>query len=333
LTNINKLISIIIPTYNSENSIEELLKSVSASDLTEENEIIVVDDGSIDMTVELAKRYPVRVIRNDKNQGSAKARNQGVAQAKGEKIIFFDSDVVIKHDTLSKLIESFQAVAEKGALIGIYSKEPLNKGFIPEYKALLDYSHWQKAQREISFFEPRCAIIRKETFNEIGGFDESIKGANVEDYEFGYRLLKKYKIYVDKTIQVEHRFPEKIGAIIRNFFQRGYSWVQLFLERKKFDNIATTQSAALSCISAFLSLIFLMSFFLSKVFILAGVLLFAAYIYLYKSFFILVCREKGFHFTLKAVALQYVLSIVLSSAGIYALARRSFKPKQYAFKS
>jgi len=327
------LISIIIPAYNCENSIEELLKSIFVSDLTEEKEIIVVNDGSTDATAERIRGYPIKLISNEKNMGSAKARNQGAAQAKGDKIIFFDADVVLMPDTLSKLTNSFKAMPEEGALIGVYSKEPLNKGFLPAYKALLDYSHWLEAKKKISFFEPRCAIIRKETFNASGGFDESIKGANVEDYEFGYRLLKKYNIYVDKTIQVGHRFPDRIGAIIRNFFQRGSSWVELFLQRNKFDNIATTQRAAISCLSAFLSSVFLISFFLSKTFLLLGVLFFAAYLYFYKNFFILVRREKNFSFTLRAIALQYILSIILVLAAIYALFRRLFNLNQHAFKS
>lgn len=316
------MVSIVIPTYNARNNIKELLDSIFSSNLEEEKEVIVVDDASTDGTGELVRRYPVKLITNGKNQGSAKARNIGVSYARGEKIIFFDADVVIEPDTLSKLINYFEIVSKKGTLIGIYSKEPLNKGFISEYKALLDYNHWREVKGcEVSSFEPRCAIIRRDIFYELGGFDEKIKGADVEDYELGYRLLKKYKIYFDKTIQVRHRFPSTFRAIAKNFFQRGSSWTGLFLVRRKFDNVATTPKAALACILASLSTISLSILYFHKIFSLVFLLFFLLYLYFSKGFFTFVYQEKGLLFFLKAIGLHFILNIILilgSIKGIFS---------------
>lgn len=323
------MISVIIPTFNSKETISNLLDSILSSNVEEEYEIIVVDDASTDGTVDLVKHYPVKLIVNDKNHGSAKARNLGVSNAKGEKIIFFDSDIVVNPDALSKLIKSFKSVSEQGALIGIYSMHPLNRGFAPEYKALLDYNHWLQADsNRVTSFEPRCSIMRKETFVELGGFNEKIKGADVEDYEFGYRLLKKYNIYVDKSIQVRHRFPLKMSSIIRNFLQRGSSWTELFLKRKKFDNVAATPKAAISCVCAFLSLMSLGALYFHKIFLLNALLFFILYIYFYKEFFIHVYKEKNLFFVLKAIVFQYLLSIILILAAGYGLLTYMLKPKE-----
>lgn len=323
------MVSIIIPTFNSEETIANLLDSILSSDLREESEIIVVDDASNDRTVELVKHYPVKLIINDKKQGSAKARNLGVSNAKGEKIIFFDSDIVINPDTLSKLIKSFKSVSEQGTLIGIYAIQPLNKGFAPEYKALLDYNHWRQVDsNRVTSFEPRCAIIRKETFVEFGGFNEKIKGADVEDYEFGYRLLKKYNIYLDKSIQVQHRFPSKMSNIIINFLQRGSSWTELFLKRKKFDNVGTTPKAAISCGSAFLSFLSLGASYFHNIYLLSTLLFLFLYLYFYKDFFVLVYREKRLLFTLKAITFQYILSIILILAAGHGFFTYILKPKE-----
>lgn len=115
----NKLITVIIPCYNIENYIEKCIESIENQ--TYKNiEIIVVDDGSKDKTVEilnnLQKKYTnIKVYENSKNKGAACARNFAIKKAKGEYIGFVDSDDYITEDYYQKLMQ--KAIDENADLV------------------------------------------------------------------------------------------------------------------------------------------------------------------------------------------------------------------------
>ncbi|MBU0480952.1 MAG: glycosyltransferase [Proteobacteria bacterium] len=316
------MISIVIPVYNAEKQITRLLDSIQQNRVAETIEVIVVDDASKDGTVQSIKNYPVRIFENATNSGSACSRNRGVKEARGELVVFFDADVVLQENTLQSLLERAKELSEKDAYIGIYSKNPVEKGFVPEFKALLDFFHWLPVQSlEVTSFEPRCAILRKKAFLEVGGFDEKIKGADVEDYEFGYRLLAAGgKIYLDKNIQVDHHFPVKMSTIVKNFFQRGASWMKLFLERKEFDNAVTTKGAGAACMMAFAgAVLFFPGLFIQEAAFLWGLSM-ILYVILAHKFLGFVLREKGVRFMLLAFFAQYLLHVVLGVAAVKGIA-------------
>ena len=93
---IMKLISIITPAFNAEKYIEDTIESVLAQ--TYQNwEMLIVDDCSVDNTVQMVEKYcamdlRIKLIRHSKNQGVAATRNTALAQAKGAYIAFLDSD-------------------------------------------------------------------------------------------------------------------------------------------------------------------------------------------------------------------------------------------------
>lgn len=105
----NDLVSIIIPTYNRETMISECLASVTAQS-HQNYEVIVIDDGSTDSTVELIKKLQmqdnrIRLICN-LHQGVSAARNAGLDAAKGEFVFFLDSDDVIHPNLLAYLVNN-----------------------------------------------------------------------------------------------------------------------------------------------------------------------------------------------------------------------------------
>ncbi|WML36751.1 glycosyltransferase family 2 protein [Clostridium sp. OS1-26] len=102
------LVSIIMPCYNSENYIEEAIKSVIGQ--TYENwELIIIDDCSNDNSISIVKKYCMQDKRilfyqNEKNIGTAKTRNKGVEFAKGQYIAFLDSDDIWYKEKLNKQV-------------------------------------------------------------------------------------------------------------------------------------------------------------------------------------------------------------------------------------
>ena len=88
------LVSVIIPTYNTARYVQESIDSVLEQDYPN-IQLIVIDDGSTDETVDIIRRYGERVVLlTQQNQGAAAARNAGLAAAEGGYIAFLDSDDV-----------------------------------------------------------------------------------------------------------------------------------------------------------------------------------------------------------------------------------------------
>ncbi|NJE08712.1 glycosyltransferase family 2 protein [Thermococcus sp. M39] len=96
-----KRISVIIPAYNEEKRIGNVLQRMPEF----VDEVIVVDDGSRDRTSEVAKKFGVKVIRLKQNQGKGKAMSEGIKAASGDIIVFMDADGQHKPEEIIKLVE------------------------------------------------------------------------------------------------------------------------------------------------------------------------------------------------------------------------------------
>ena len=110
--------SIIIPVYNVEKYIKKCLDSV-VNQTVKDYEVILINDGSTDNSMEIAKKYSFKII-NQKNQGQSAARNHGIKEAKGDYIVFLDSDDTIEKDYLEKIEESLK---DKPDVIRIQARE------------------------------------------------------------------------------------------------------------------------------------------------------------------------------------------------------------------
>jgi glycosyltransferase involved in cell wall biosynthesis len=103
------ILSIIIPLYNTEEYIANCINSCIKQDLSKSDyEIIVIDDGSTDGSVSIVRKYQIKysniVIIHKENGGVSSARNLGIKSAKGEYILFVDSDDTIEENSLSSIV-------------------------------------------------------------------------------------------------------------------------------------------------------------------------------------------------------------------------------------
>ena len=211
-------ISVVIPVYNSERTLRSCLESIKKSNV-KPFETIIIDDGSTDNSIEIAKEFNFRIIKLKKNSGPAVARNTGVRNAKGDVILFIDSDVVIPNNVIQKVVNDFKK-EKVDAVQGIYSVKQRYNNKVSQYQqSYYCYQYLSIKNEFVGIFNTFFCAIKKDVFNKLNGFNEGIPRATVEDTEFGYLLIKNgHKIYLDKSIQVEHLINYSLVRFIKRRF-------------------------------------------------------------------------------------------------------------------
>ncbi len=117
-----KLITVIIPAYNAQNTIENAVKSA----INEDTEIIIVNDGSTDDTIKICEKLKnenIKVI-NQENKGTFYARKAGINVAKGKYTMFLDADDIYLENTISRVKEVIKKYNEPDLIRFRYKKEP-----------------------------------------------------------------------------------------------------------------------------------------------------------------------------------------------------------------
>ncbi|MBS1112022.1 MAG: glycosyl transferase [Nitrospirae bacterium] len=324
------MISIVIPTYNASKYIPDLLGSIF-SQAVDDMEVIIVDDRSADNTVELVKQYPVRLIEMEKNGGPAKARNKGVRAAQGDIIFFLDSDVVVLDGTVMAVKEYFKKNPSAKCVIGICDTKPLNKGFVPHYMAMFEYIHLiGTPENKVSVFAPRCGAMKRDFFLNIGGYNESYKGADVEDFELARRVNKTDPIILNEKMLVRHQFATFKQAV-RNYFKRTVMWVHLFLKEKKLDNAGpTAPSNGIAALCAFTSFVLLFLMPVASLFKNAFIFLLVIFFIANLKWWNFMRKKAGFIFSVRALFLNYFLGIVIMFAAMYGMISYPFSKKGLA---
>jgi glycosyltransferase involved in cell wall biosynthesis len=184
----NMLFSVIIPVYNREHLIEETLDSVFRQTF-DDYEVIVVDDGSTDQTVDVVKAYPdpVRLIQQE-NTGPGAARNTGIKAATGEYIAFLDSDdrwFPWTLETYRKVIAQHQEPALISGVIDYFSSE-LSPQVVQGNRKMNWYRDFLVAARKGIYVSTGHAVIKRTSFSKVKGF--ATENINAEDHDLVFQL-------------------------------------------------------------------------------------------------------------------------------------------------
>ena len=189
------LVSVIIPSYNSVRTLEKTLESVFAQSY-ENIEVMLVDDGSTDGSVMLAREIASRESRlrlvTQRNKGPGPARNHGLQQSHGKYVAFLDADDLWDRECLIKLVN---AAEESGADIVYCGWQNLGvavgKGepFIPP-----DYENVDKNETFLRGcrWPIHAALTRKSAIDDVGGFDE--QWTSCMDYDLWLRMATTHRI-------------------------------------------------------------------------------------------------------------------------------------------
>jgi len=181
------MISIVIPTYNEETVIETTLQNLKELECISESEIIVVDGGSSDKTVGIAKKY-ASVISSSK--GKAIQLNVGARTAIGDILFFVHADMTLPKDAL-KVINL--KINDEGYSGGGFANE--FSSYNEKIKLLDRLLNLRIVNREQSdsqiFYGDNGIFVKKSVFEKLGGFKEI---PIMEDYDFSVRLKKEFRV-------------------------------------------------------------------------------------------------------------------------------------------
>jgi glycosyltransferase involved in cell wall biosynthesis len=190
-------VSVIIPVFNGERFLGEAITSVLDQD-HRPIEIVVVDDGSSDASAEIATAFDHVVLLRQRNGGPAAARNAGVDRSSGELITFLDADDLMTRERLTSQVRHLRAHPEVGCVL-MNQEVVLEPGMsLPGWVTPFDEPDEVVAGLIIT------AMIRRETFLAVGGFDASYRLC--EDVDLMFRI---------REAGVEMAFLPTVGVLRR----------------------------------------------------------------------------------------------------------------------
>lgn len=251
-------ISVIIPVYNCENTVGKCLESL-LQQVETDFEIIMVDDGSTDRTVEICRAFQGVVVLSQKQGGPSRARNVGIRTARGEYAAFTDGDCVVDPHWLVELQKGFSApeIAGVGGDQASPDDETATGALIQDFLKTIgfagEYIQSGTALKETNH-NPTCnAIYRKKALEEVGGFDESLWPG--EDVDLDFRIRNAgWRLVYNPNALVRHYRPKTHKAYARMMMRYGASQRRLVKKHGYFRKIHYEPFALCFCALCFAAL-------------------------------------------------------------------------------
>jgi glycosyltransferase involved in cell wall biosynthesis len=223
-------VTVVIPSYNQADFLGAALKSVL--DQTVETEIIIVDGGSTDNSIEVIKKYEQRLFwwRSCKDKGQAAAINEGVKKGTSPYVCWLNSDDMLLADGLSTLVAELEKSRAAPAVYG--------RCLIVDRYGKRKKEYWTAPFSELHLSN-RCLIaqpatlIRRSAWEEIGGLDEKLHMAL--DYDLWWRLYKCFgpMVYTENVV-AETRYHRDTKT---NIFRRKHYRESMIVVRKYYGKV------------------------------------------------------------------------------------------------
>lgn len=219
-------VTVIIPAYNAEKTIENLLRSLSNQTFSKEKtEIIVVNDCSTDNTLkilsDLQKEFSFTLISHETNKGLATTRNTGIKNSTGKIVIFIDADMTVSEEYIENHVNFHNNQNVMGVVGGIQPSDDIK---MDKYQKYL-----YRGKRGIKKYDPQLPLpyniflfnntsIKREVIETCGVFDETIKIYGGEDTEFAYRVHQKYpqNLFHSCTLTAVHHHYRSFDNALKN---------------------------------------------------------------------------------------------------------------------
>jgi N-acetylglucosaminyl-diphospho-decaprenol L-rhamnosyltransferase len=225
----SKLVSVILVNWNRLADVRLALSYLTKLHYPNV-EVIVVDNGSTDGSVEALRQMPeVRLIELGRNAGPCLARNAAIREARGEYVFFLDSDAVLSKRALEPLVAAMERDPRLGVIgcrIDLAKSRRVDQWIYAQ-------PHERRAHQafETYAFSAAGALARRRALEEVGGFDERLFIYN-EEVELSYKIIPAgYKIAYDSAARVYHR-PSDAGRAPGKDYWRlmARNWIWIFFE-------------------------------------------------------------------------------------------------------
>jgi glycosyltransferase involved in cell wall biosynthesis len=227
-----KLISVIVPALDAAATLAAQLAALAGQDYDGDWELLVVDNGSRDRTVEIvsswATRVPrVRIIDASSRRGTSYARNCGARAAPGDLLVFCDADDIVHRGWLG----AFAAAAARADVVaGVFDEESLNDevtrswiGKAPRNRPVPKHLGFLPVARGSNL------AIRSHVLEQLGGFDESY--AYGDDAVMSWRAqLRGFTFAVAEDAVVSYRFRTSLRSVARQGYAAGQSDAHLYCD-------------------------------------------------------------------------------------------------------
>lgn len=254
-------ISFLIPAFNNESTLEGTVISILSQKVEHKKELIIIDDGSRDDTLSVAKKlkeeYPDIQLIGKKNGGEASALNAGLKKASGDFVALVEADVRLGKEWLEKVLKEFDnpEVMGAGGCLVTSRDEP----WIARIAGYETENKFATKERYPKHITSANAIYRSEVFEEVGKFDESLINASL-DSDVNSRLINKgYKLaYVRETKALHHYKPTFLGYLKRQY---DYARYRIYVE-----NLVLYPADKFLAFNVFLSGLFIVSVLLLPIF-------------------------------------------------------------------
>jgi glycosyltransferase involved in cell wall biosynthesis len=250
-------ISCIVIGINSARTIVSCIKSIKKSDYPKLIEIIYVDGGSSDNSVELAKKLGVKVIQlKQEHPTPGRGRNVGWKNASNELIQFLDGDTTLDQKWLKKAIKH---IDNKTVAVCGYGKEKdPNKNW---YHLVADLE-WSNETGNIKYFGGNV-LIKKSILEETSGYNDNLIAG--EDPEFSFRIREKgYNIKRLDSLMYYHDINmNNLKEYFKRCFRKGYGYAEvgtMRLKKKEYGWIKRTIKTTIKTIGTFVFLILALLF-------------------------------------------------------------------------
>ena len=258
-------LSIIIPSYNTEKMLKECIRSTYRQTKALQYEVIIVDNASdynikkqIQDLRQKHKRINLKLIINKKNLGFAKACNRGVKQAKGDLVLFLNSDTVIIDKSLQKAVNILDS-DKKISILGCQLRNPdtsiqPSAGFFPKLRQIIfmmlflddipfikkmikpfhqNSKVFYEHSHEVDWVTGAFMLCRKEAIKKIGGFDEGYF-MYAEEVDFCFRAKKAgLRVFYTPQASILHYKEASPRPISRKAILAEFKGLKIYFKKHK----------------------------------------------------------------------------------------------------
>ena len=314
-------VSLIVPAYNEEGNIRRCLESLKSQDYPGKIEIIVVDDGSRDQTVTIARQYRVKVL-GQAHSGPGAARNRGVEEASYNIIAFLDADDATDKQWLKECSPYLKK--QKVAIVGCL-EYPLNHSKFAKLVWLEKYHKLLALPERTSHIGSSGCLYKRAIFLELGGFNTRLPAA--EDMDLCGRVREKgYDLIFIKKQLLGVLYPDNLVQYFFDQVKKGGYLVLFHWQLKGSRAKDGAYTGLLDYIQALFPFAFLSSLFLLNGFqrMIASVILFLLLLVINAPYLRLFFNERknlriGVRWTLFVPLYLVIRSIIWGIGLLYGL--------------